>query len=365
MSDVTPTIRPSVDRSGVKGWFGVWGRIILFCCLIGAVVYVSVAAMQMVRQNDSLRQTQDRSVASAGLTGLHPKTLAGKFTDTGGRLLADPPSDANQMINPDVLVVAHIAGADEVPGNSWAEWEGRLAKITGKKVVDQTYDNSAEQIAAAASGKVTLLALHAADTPFLVNNYGFEPVAVLGDEAGINGNRLDLIVSSASRVSRPAELMGQRLVCTVPSSITGYRAAIAMLMRDNGLRPNVDYEIIWSLGQKASITGVADKEYDVAAVSDEKLQSLVEKGTINASQFKIIYQSPVIPRTTIGYFYNLNPALADKLRQAILAGGAESDPGVLSFMPVDYKRDFEFVRNIDDQFDPRFDAQSQKTLHSD
>jgi phosphonate transport system substrate-binding protein len=208
-----------------------------------------------------------------------------------------------------------------------------------------------------------------------VNNYGFQPVAVLGNQSGINGNHLDLIVPAGSSIAGPGDLKGRKLVCTTPSSITGYRAAIAVLMQDQGLRPNVDYEVTWSLGQKRSITGIAEKKFEAAAVSDDKLQSLIEKGTIDASAIKTIYQSPVIPRTTIGYFYNLDPALAEQLRHAILPAttlsplrsrpttAPSTSPDVLEFIPADYKKDFEFVRAIDGQFDPRFDA--QKSSHAD
>jgi len=34
-------------------------------------------------------------------------------------------------------------------------------------------------------------------------------------------------------------------------------------------------------------------------------------------------------------------------------------------MPIDYKRDLQFVREIDDQFDPRFDAKTQKSTQGD
>jgi phosphonate transport system substrate-binding protein len=318
-----------------------------------------------MKQKEYVRLTQARTVSIAGLSSTGHKGLASKFTDQQGRLLADPPASADQYLNPDVIVVAHIDGADETPGASWADWEEHLSRHIGKKVVDQVYTNSADQIAAAASGKVTLLALHAADTPFLVNNYGFQPIAVLGDDAGVAGNRMDLIVPADSSINKPADLVGHRLTCTAPSSITGYRAAIVTLMQDDGLRPNVDYELTWSLKQKLSIEGVAHKQYQAAAVSDEKLQATEEKGTIEASQYRIIYQTPVIQRTTIGYFYNLNPKLAEQLRTAILAStGPTSQPTtgptaaseVLRFLPTDYKKDFEFVRNMDDQFDPRFDS---------
>ena len=74
----------------------------------------------------------------------------------------------------------------------------------------------------------------------------------------------------------------------------------------------------------------------------------------------MIYQSEVIPRLTIGYVYNLEPALAEKVASVALnfkneGGGAEESSGEpMHFVPIDYKKDFEFVRTVDDSFDPRF-----------
>lgn len=338
----------------------VWGRLILLVCLAAVLAYVGLAARQVMQQNEAIRGSDAQTVASTGLVPARNKGLSPNFSDTQGRLLADPPATPTQWINPDVLTVAHIEGADTSPGSSWSEFESRLSAATGKKVVDQVYTNSPDQVAAIGAGKVTLLALHAADVPYLVNNYGFQPLAVLADASGANGHRLDLLVPAGSAIAKPADVRGHQLVCTVPSSISGYRAAIAYLMKECGLRPNVDYEIIWSTGQKRSITGIVEKKYEVAAVSDDKVNSMLAKGTISASQYKIIYQSPVIPRTVIGYFYNLNPTLAEQLRKFILATSPTTAPDELRFQPIDYKTDFQFVREIDDQFDPRFDAKTKK-----
>jgi phosphonate transport system substrate-binding protein len=120
--------------------------------------------------------------------------------------------------------------------------------------------------------------VHAADAPFLVDNYGYQPVAVMGAEGGANGNHLDIIVPAGSAIAQPADLRGHNLACTVPSSVTGYRAAVALLMENLGLRPNVDYSVVWSLKQTNSILGVANKEYEAAGVSDDKLQTLLSNG---------------------------------------------------------------------------------------
>jgi phosphonate transport system substrate-binding protein len=122
------------------------------------------------------------------------------------------------------------------------------------------------------------------------------------------------------------------------------------------------------MGQKRSVMGVIKGDYAAAAVSDDKVQSLIDEETIQKSAIKIIYQSEVIPRTTIGWFYNLNPHLAAKIQKAILSfrptigANTNSDEAVdtsLHFIPIDYKKDFALVRLIDASFDPRLDAKTR------
>ena len=137
------------------------------------------------------------------------------------------------------------------------------------------------------------------------------------------------------------------------------------MAQEAGLRPSVDYNIVFSFGQKRSVLGIASGEFELAAISDDKLQSLLKSGDVKTSDYRVIYQSGVIPRLTIGYVYNLQPELAAKLKQAILdfknaKGDSEDSAGKpMRFIPVDYKKDFELVRRIDDSFDPRF-AKSAK-----
>jgi phosphonate transport system substrate-binding protein len=142
--------------------------------------------------------------------------------------------------------------------------------------------------------------------------------------------------------------------------------------------------VTWSTGQKKSIVGVTKKKFEAAAISDDKLQSLLKRGKVAATDYRIIYTSDVIPRTTIGWFYDLKPELAEKLRAGILSfkpekkstktdaddsdstdSGAVESSGVknLHFIPVNYKKDFDVVRQIDNSFDPRMGAKPPK-LHS-
>ena len=169
--------------AGGSGNVGVLARLILFVCLIAAIFYAGNAAMRTFEARNSAKLTEDKTVQSFGLIAPAPRSLASRFSDSQGRLVADPPSSPDQFIDPDPIVVAHILGTEDNPSIDWKHFEKYLAETTGKKVADQPFDDSADELAQIDKNKITVLALHAADTPFVVNNFGFQPIAVLGADS--------------------------------------------------------------------------------------------------------------------------------------------------------------------------------------
>jgi phosphonate transport system substrate-binding protein len=337
----------------------------VYISFAGALAIMGYAAFRATQERAALTASVDRLTAQRGLIQTTRKHLAPEYSDASGHLLADPPSDPKQLLDPDTLVLAHYADADvDTQPIDWEDMQAQLALATGKTVVRQEYLNTADDVAAIKAGKIQIVALHAADTPYVVNNAGFIPIAVLGTEAGAHGNHLDIAVGKKSTIETLDQLRGHKLTCTAPDSITGYRAAIAVLSQEAGLHPDVDYFINFSTSQKLSILGLASGDIEVAALSDDKLQSMLKSGSINASDYRVIYESQVIPRLTIGYIYDLQPELAAKLSSVILnfknERGAidEATDKPMRFFAIDYKKDFGFVRRIDDSFDPRF----RKTL---
>jgi phosphonate transport system substrate-binding protein len=367
MDEPNQPSQPSVPPSPLNKRSASPVRWIVWLCLLAAIVYSADAVRRTLQASEQTKQTDADVVQSAGLVTPVTKGLAPGFTDSQGRLLADPPSDASQLSDPQTIVFAHLPPSDKdsetAADVSWPQFEAHLSAVTGRKVTDMTFDNSPEQLAMIKQGQITLVSMHPADAPFLVNNFGYQPVAVLGDQNAASGNHLDIMVPAKSTITTLDELRDHTLTCTAPSSITGYRAAIALLMELNGLRPNVDYFINWSLKQKDSIQGIVSGQYEAAAISDDKLQSMLKNGDVTDSSYRIIYRSDTIPRTTIGYFNNLNPDLAAKVRDAVqsFAPDASSADTAVRFISVDYKKDFQLVREIDDRFDPRLDA---KTKHA-
>ncbi len=209
-----------------------------------------------------MRASADSLTVMRGLTQPNQKHLAPEYGDRDGNLLADAPKDPKDIIDPATLVLAHYIDADaDVQMVDWQALAAALTEATGKSVMLQEYQNTTDDVAAIKSGKIQLVAMHAADTPYVVNNAGFTPFAVLGTESGANGNRLDIAVPAKSKIEKIGDIRGHKLTCTAPDSMTGYRAAIIILRQQADLYPDVDYSITFSHGQKRSIQGLVGGDY--------------------------------------------------------------------------------------------------------
>jgi hypothetical protein len=53
-------------------------------------------------------------------------------------------------------------------------------------------------------------------------------------------------------------------------------------------------------------------DYEAVALSDDKLQSLLRREKVKPADYRIVYESQIVPRFSIGYVYNLQPELAAK-----------------------------------------------------
>ena len=335
-------------------------RPIIYVALIIAFATAGVSAWRTYQtvqvQNDP--HYQQGIVGAYGLDSAHQKRLDKQFEDKDGDFLADPPTDPAKLVDPPDLGMACLhSDKDTAEPIDWKTLGKQIGDATGKTVNVTHFTNLSEEIENIKASKVQIVILHAAETPYLVNHFGFIPFAISAGDHGPNGHRLTIIAKPKSPIMTAADIKGHDLACTHPLSISGYRAAIAYLHEAIGLRPDFDYHIVFSDGQKESILGVTTGPYDVAAASSDKLSSMTDKGEITPDQYRVVYESEVIPRFAIGYFYNLNPDTAAKLKQATLAFVNSPDPNdddpPVRFQPAVYAKDFATVRTIDNAFDPR------------
>ncbi len=275
-----------------------------------------------------------------------------RFHDADGDLVADPPTDAKDLISPEVVYFAYVAGPDaEREAKSWKQFGDELAKKIAKTVEVVAYKTNNEQLEALKQGKLHVTAFNTGNVPIAVNTAGFVPVCGPGRDDGSFGATMEFIVPTNSAIHSMKDLRGHLVTFTDPGSNSGCKAAIVRL-NEYGLELNRDYDYGFSHGHEESIRGIAEGQLEVAPVASDLLQREIASGTVKKDAIRIIDNSPPFPPATLGYVYNLDSELADKIRSALLAMtlkdvGLEGQfTGSVKFVPIFYKNDFASIRNI-------------------
>jgi phosphonate transport system substrate-binding protein len=175
----------------------------------------------------------------------------------------------------------------------------------------------------------------------------------MGAADGTFGYEMEIIVPNDSRIRTPADIKGRSLAFTAKTSNSGFKAPSALLLSEFGLRPEKDYKTAFSGKHDNSILGVANRDYEAAAVANEVMKRMIERKVVDPSRIRSIYKSQTFPTTGYGYVYNLDPALAAKIRQAFFTFKWEGSAlrreftGQDRFIPINYRRDWEVIRKID------------------
>jgi phosphonate transport system substrate-binding protein len=280
-----------------------------------------------------------------------------RFADEDGDLVADPPADAADWLDPAVLTFSYIAieGAGERYAEVWKEFVEHLGRVTGKQVEYLVLDGPAEQLQALKQGTLHVTGLNTGNVPIGVNDCGFVPVCTPGNEQGMVGYTMKIVVPADSPIQGVAGLKGHTLALTQPNSNSGFKAPLVLLMHDFGLQVERDFTVSMSRSQDASILGVAEGRYEAAAVASDMIRRSIGRGLVEPDALRTIYTSERFATAGIGYTHNLAPSLAEKVRRAFLefdwaGSGLEQEfaaANVNRFVPINYKDDWALVRRID------------------
>jgi len=320
--------------------------------VFGVVIYLQIQTLSQQR----IQTNNEVSLRLIGLTAPVVNKLAAPYTDASGNLVADPPADPTKQIDPDVLNISYVATADpEKFRDGFKELMDHLSQATGKQVKYTLIADTDDELKALRDGELQIAGFSTGTIPLAVDACGFVPVCRLGGSAE-DGYHMLIIVPANSSMQTLADVKGHDLGVTESSSNSGYKAALVLLSQDFGLLPGRDFNLRYSGGQDSSIAHIADGSYESAAVASDVLDRSVAEGRIKKTAYRIIYSSELFPTAAIGYAYNLKPALADKIRAALLdfdwkGTGLEklfSSTGQTKFIPVNYKNDWALVRRIDD-----------------
>ena len=284
-----------------------------------------------------------------------PTGSAMAFADADNDMVADPPTDAAKLINPDVLVFSYVATEEGGPSeDTWKELTAALKEKTGKEVKAAHYTTADEQMAALKNGELHIVGLNTGLVRNAVEQYGFVPLCTLGRADGSWGYTMEFFVPAGSPIKKLDDIKGHKVTFTTLDSNSGCKAPLVLLKEKFSLLPERDYTLGFSQGHEGSIKGVAAKELEVAPVASDMLARMKERKEIDPAAVVSIYKSERFPPATIGYVYNLTPELRDGIRETLLkfewkGTGLEKEfgPETTKFVPVNYKDDWANTRRID------------------
>jgi phosphonate transport system substrate-binding protein len=284
--------------------------------------------------------------------------LDSRFCDRDGDLVADIPTDPRQIVDPPTLIFAYTPVEDPaVYRRVWQEFLDHMQRVTGRRVQFFAVQNNAAQIEAMRSGRLHIAAFNTGSTPLAVNCAGFRPFAMMASREGAFGYEMEIIVPANSPAQRIEDLRGRTIAFTAQTSNSGFKAPSALLESQFGMVADRDYRTAFSGRHDNSILGVANRDYEAAAIANSVLNRMVARGAVNPAAIRSIYRSETFPTSAYGVAHNLAPALAERIREAfftfnwegtaLLAEFQRSQPPQERFIPITYREHWAVIRQID------------------
>ncbi|GAB7081438.1 phosphate/phosphite/phosphonate ABC transporter substrate-binding protein [Megalodesulfovibrio paquesii] len=279
-----------------------------------------------------------------------------RFCDRNGDLVADVPTDSAKLIDPDTLIFSYTPVEDpEVYRGVWDDFLKHMEKVTGKKVTYFPVQSNAAQLEAMRAGRLHIAGFNTGSNPLAVNCAGFVPFAMMASADGSFGYEMEIITRKDSGIKKIEDLKGKTMAFTQPTSNSGFKAPSAILKAEFGLEADKDFKTAFSGKHDNSILGVANKDYDAAAVANSVLKRMVERKAVDGDVLFTVYKSQTFPTTGYGYVYNLKPELAAKIKEAFFSYNWEGSPLAAEFgkseeakfIPISFKDHWAVIRTID------------------
>ncbi len=288
--------------------------------------------------------------------------LDSRFCDTSGDLLADVPTDESQWVDPSTLIFTYTPVEDPALYREvWAEFIDHLAEVTGRNIQYFTVQSYAAMVEAMRAGRLHVGGFATGSVPLAVNCAGFHPYATMGVDGEVRGYEMEIITYPGSGIESIEDLKGRTLAFTNPASNSGFRAPSALLSAEFGLNVETDLETAFSGAHDNSVLGVANRDYDAAAIANSVMHRMMDRGVVDRDDIVTIYQSATFPTTAYGYVYNLHPDLQAQIREAFMTfpwEGALADEfsNADGFVEVNYQQHWEVIRTIANEIGETFEC---------
>ncbi len=149
------------------------------------------------------------------------------------------------------------------------------------------------------------------------------------DPSGQDGYKSNLIVNAKSKLTLDQVLKCDRkltLGLGDALSTSGTLAPMTYLFAPHGVKPAACFKQVRSANHQTNLFAVAAGQLDVATNNSTSLMLNRQKGRPEASEVRVIWESPTLPEDPIIWRKDLDPAVKEKVRQFFLTYGQGDTP---------------------------------------
>jgi phosphonate transport system substrate-binding protein len=206
-----------------------------------------------------------------------------------------------------------------------------MESITGKPVQFFPVQSNAAQIEAMRAGRLHVAGFNTGSNPLAVACAGFRPFAMMAASDGSFGYGWRSSPGPTPASRRIEDLKGRTMAFTAETSNSGFKAPSALLDPNSAWSPATDFDAAFSGAHDNSILGVANRDYDAAAIANSVKDRMLDRGVVSEDQLVVIYTSDTFPTTGYGTVYNLHARPAGEDQGGILQlrmGGHRAGRGV-------------------------------------
>lgn len=302
------------------------------------------------------------AVPSAAQEECNRGTLDVGYCDRNFDQTADLPLNESDWVDPSTIIFAYTPVEDPaVYANIWDGFVQHMENVTNRKVVFFPVQSNAAQLEAMRSGRLHVAGFNTGSNPIAVSCAGFVPFAMMAKNDGAFGYEMEIIVPADSPMQSAADIKGKTMAFTSPTSNSGFKAPSAILKGEFGLIADTDFEPVFSGKHDNSILGVANGDYEVAAIANSVLARMIRRGVVDADKIRTIYKSQTFPTTGYGHAYNLHPAVVAKVKEAFWTYPWDEHfqkefKKANRFIGITHKFDWSVIRQIDAANGIRYDC---------
>jgi phosphonate transport system substrate-binding protein len=230
-----------------------------------------------------------------------------------------------------------------------------MSEATGRPVQFFPVQSNAAQIEAMRAGRLHVAGFNTGSNPLAVACAGFRPFAMMAAADGSFGYEMEIITHPNSGITTIEDLRGRTMAFTSETSNSGFKAPSALLESEFGMVAGTDFTPAFSGAHDNSILGVANQDYDAAAIANSVKARMIDREVVSEDQLVVVYTSQTFPTTGYGVAHNLHPDLQAQIRDAFFSFDwtgttleAEfSRSGESQFIPITFQENWSVIRQID------------------